>query len=381
MPAPLNARAALSHRLRCGIAAELLDSIGDCYVAADDNWRIVYANQTADRDLSSRDKPLLGTNVLDLFPSAADAVFRETLQHALAQKTPVAFEHFHARLHRWFDVQVSRFPCGSSIAFHDITTRRLATQRLHVELDELRRRNAELQDFAYTASHDLQEPLRKITAFGNRLRERHVRQLDDTGQDYLRRITTAAARMSTLIDGLLRYSRLATPSEPFGVVDLTQVAFEVLMDLETRIEAACAHIEIDNLPKVIGDHTLMRQLLQNLIGNAVKFRRPDVPPVVRVRAGAVSDGWCDLTVEDNGIGFDEAHLHWLFRPFHRLHGRGEYEGNGMGLAICRRIAEAHGGSITARSQPGHGSTFRVRLRVDPPMRDLQSPARVSAVRG
>ncbi|MDB5311056.1 MAG: domain S-box [Gemmataceae bacterium] len=232
---------------------------------------------------------------------------------------------------------------------------------------ELRRSNQELEQFAYIASHDLQEPLRKIQAFGDRLRDRCRDQLPDQGREYLDRMLSSAGRMSKLIDDLLTFSRVITQARPFARTDLTAVLADVIDDLAVRIERAGADVAVGPLPVIDADPTQMRQLFQNLIGNALKFARPDVQPVIRVR-GELFDGdggpdglpgspVCRVTVADNGIGFDEKYLDRIFQVFQRLHGRGEYEGTGVGLAICKKIADRHGGTITARSEPGRGAEF------------------------
>jgi signal transduction histidine kinase len=182
----------------------------------------------------------------------------------------------------------------------------------------------------------------------------------EQGQDYLRRMQNAAARMQVLIDGLLAYSRVTSKSRPFTRVDLTVPVREALSDLDLRIEAAGATVELSELPVIEADPSQMTQLFQNLIANAVKFHRPEEPPRIKIFSSTEA-GWCEIYVEDNGIGFHERHLKLIFTPFERLHSRGKYEGVGMGLAICRKIAERHGGRITARSTPGKGSTFIVTL--------------------
>jgi signal transduction histidine kinase len=235
---------------------------------------------------------------------------------------------------------------------------------------ELARSNRELEDFASVASHDLQEPLRKITAFGDRLAGR-AEALDEKGRDYLERMQAAAARMQTLIEDLLAYSRVTTRARPFAAVDLGEVVREALSDLELRIEKSGARVELGPLPSVHADPVQMRQLLQNLLSNAIKFQRPDAAPAIRVWAEVLGGGGegggggpprvCRVVVEDNGIGFDEKYLGRLFKPFQRLHGQGAYEGTGIGLAICGKIAARHGGSITAASKPGQGARFVVTL--------------------
>jgi signal transduction histidine kinase len=232
---------------------------------------------------------------------------------------------------------------------------------------ELERSNRELEDFASVASHDLQEPLRKITAFGDRLKSQCGDSLDEKGNDYLERMQKAASRMQTLIHDLLAYSRVTTRAQPFAPVSLEVVTQEVLSDLELRIEKSGAKIELGTLATIRADPLQMRQLLQNLLSNALKFQRPGMPPVIRVEASLDNGGGrCRITVRDNGIGFDERYLDRLFKPFQRLHGQSAYEGTGIGLAICHKIAERHGGSISAASAPGEGALFEVTLPVGRP---------------
>ena len=227
---------------------------------------------------------------------------------------------------------------------------------------ELGRSNAELEQFAYICSHDLQEPLRKIQAFGDRVKSSYSEVLDERGRDYLQRIQDAAGRMQKLISDLLKYSRVTTKSQPFVSVNLAQVAREVVSDLEVRIERTGGCVEVGDMPTIDADPTQMRQLLQNLIGNGLKYHREDEAPVVKVH-GEVLDVMCKIIVEDNGIGFDEKHVSRIFEVFQRLHGSSEYEGTGIGLALCRKIVERHGGSITAESSPGQGATFIATLPI------------------
>ncbi|MBI4876754.1 MAG: PAS domain S-box protein [Acidobacteria bacterium] len=254
----------------------------------------------------------------------------------------------------------------------DVTARERDRQALARRTQELARSNAELEQFAYVASHDLQEPLRKILAFGDRLGTKCGPALDEQGRDYLERMRNAAGRMQSLINALLTLSRVKTKAQPFTRVDLSRTAAEVLSDLEARTEQLEAQIEVGELPTVVADPLQMAQLLQNLIGNALKFHRPDEPPRVRIHCppepGPETAGRrnCRIAVEDNGIGFDEKYLDRIFQVFQRLHGRGEYEGTGVGLAICRNIVERHGGAITARSSPGQGASFIVTLPLEQP---------------
>ena len=254
----------------------------------------------------------------------------------------------------------------------DVTERNKAEERMRIYATALAQSNRELQDFAFVASHDLQEPLRKIAAFGERLKESADGAMDDESREYLARMLKAAGRMQTLIHDLLDFSRVATRAQPFAPTDLRSVAAEVMSDLEARIEQTGGRVKIGELPTIDADQIQMRQLLQNLIANALKFHQRDVAPVVTVTVRVLPAGEtggsdsCQLIVEDNGIGFEQKYADRIFTPFQRLHGRNEFEGTGMGLAICRKIAERHHGSITAISTPGVGSSFIVTLPTKQP---------------
>jgi PAS domain S-box-containing protein len=249
---------------------------------------------------------------------------------------------------------------------------RSSEEKLRQFTTQLERSNRELQDFAYVASHDLQEPLRKIVVFGERLKEKAAEAMGTDGRDYLDRMQKAASRMQTLITDLLTFSRVTTKAQPFMPVNLAEVTTGVVNDLEGRIELVKGRVEIGALPIIDAEPVQMRQLLQNLIGNALKFRRPEEPPVVKVEAQLLPDPdtpdrkLCRLTVSDNCIGFDEKYLDRIFNVFQRLHTRNEYEGTGMGLAIVRKIALYHGGDITAKSKTGEGSTFILTIPVAHP---------------
>ncbi len=255
----------------------------------------------------------------------------------------------------------------------DISRRKRVEESLREASAKLLHSNRDLEHFATVASHDLQEPLRKIQTFGERLQVSCGATLGEQGRDHLGRMIDAAGRMRTLIQDLLALARVSAKTAPLAPVDLARVAQDVVTDLEIEITQSGESVEIGDLPTIEADALQMRQLLQNLIGNALKYRRPDEPPVVKLSScyhSAAGEpaatepppgGICQITVEDNGIGFDEKYLDRIFNPFQRLHGRGQYEGSGIGLAICRRIVERHGGTITARSTPGQGSVFIVRL--------------------
>ncbi|QDU23342.1 PAS domain-containing protein [Urbifossiella limnaea] len=239
---------------------------------------------------------------------------------------------------------------------HAETLERLVAERTA----ELVRSNKELEEFAFAASHDLQEPLRKIQTYGARLKEKARDQLADDNRERLDRMMASAGRMGRLIDDLLAYSRVTTRAKAFAAVDLNAALADALDDLAARLELTGGGVEAGPLPTVSGDAGQLRQVFQNLVGNALKFHRPGVPPVVRVSAERTAAGWA-VTVADNGIGFEDRFAGRIFQVFQRLHGREEYEGTGVGLAVCKKIVDRHGGAIAAHGRPGEGATFVVTL--------------------
>jgi signal transduction histidine kinase len=268
-------------------------------------------------------------------------------------------------------VETRSFPTGANtvgIIVENVTSRVEHEAERTRMTGALERSNSELERFAYVASHDLQEPLRKIQAFGDRLKAHCAAALDDKGADYLRRMQDAARRMQTLIEDLLTLSRLAaTPRAPTEIA-LDELVANVLRDLETRIEATGASVAHADLPVVFGDRSQLRQVFQNLVGNALKFQPPGQSPRVAITGRAVTTplpGY-ELAVEDNGIGIDAKFAERIFEPFQRLHGLTEYPGTGVGLSICARVAALHGGRLTLDTAHSGGSRFVLFLPDRPP---------------
>lgn len=236
--------------------------------------------------------------------------------------------------------------------------RRRAEEDLRRANEALRRSNRELEQFAYVASHDLQEPLRMVASYTQLLARRYGDQLDREAHDFIGFAVDGANRMQRLIQDLLTYSRVTTRSRPAESIDPHDALGEAVRNLQTAIRESGALVTNGELPRVRADHTQLVQLFQNLLGNAIKFRRPETPPRVHVSAEAAEDapGFHRFRVTDNGIGIEPRHFERLFVIFQRLHGRNEYPGTGIGLALCKRIVERHGGTIALESQVGVGST-------------------------
>jgi PAS domain S-box-containing protein len=380
----------------------VLDQLPDCIYAKDRQGRFAFNNLSHIKNLGAElPQQLRGKSDFDYFPNELATQFFNDEQKIIASGVPIINQEQFKRSiacdpgsqKRW--MVASKVPwrdrrgqivgtVGITRDIHELKQTqevlRQSEERLRLFTARLEHSNRELQDFAYVASHDLQEPLRKIVVFGDRLKEKldTMPAMDPEARDYLERMQKAASRMQTLISDLLNFSRVTTKAQPFAPVDLKTLASEVVADLEGRIEQVKGRVEIGPLPTIEAEALQMRQLLQNLIGNALKFHRPEESPVVTVEARIFSgrlpqsaadtpdEPLCELTVSDNGIGFDEKYLDRIFNVFQRLHARGLYDGTGMGLAIARKIVLYHGGDITAQSKPGHGARFKVVLPVAHP---------------
>ncbi|HEX2122754.1 MAG TPA: ATP-binding protein, partial [Thermoanaerobaculia bacterium] len=350
---------------------EILDTMADALFVIDANGCIRVVNHAVHELLGYRDSDLMGRAIDKLEQTSGDETISRTLRD-LARRGPIRDQERVLRHKEGYDVAVSvsispvgeedDAPEGAVVIARDIRARKRAEEELRDTLTRLEQSNRELEDFAYVASHDLQEPLRKIQAFGDLLRNKHAAVLDAQGRDYIERMQAAAKRMQVLINDLLSFSRVTTKAQPFVRVDLAEIAHEVAKDLEARTHDSGGQIAVGPMPVIHADPLQMRQLLQNLAGNALKFHRDGVPPRVDVR-GEIENGRCRITVSDNGIGFEEKYADRIFTMFERLHGRTKYEGTGIGLAICRKIAERHGGEIRAHGKPGEGATFIVTLPV------------------
>lgn len=243
----------------------------------------------------------------------------------------------------------------------EVAERQQTQRELEVLAEHLQRSNAELEQFAHVASHDMKEPLMLIVAFTERLMAKCGEQISDKGREYMERILKAAKQLQALVDDILELSRVRTSGRPFGPVDLNVIVREAMGDLEETTRQAAGRIEVEELMSIDGDSVQLRQLFQNLLGNALKYSKKGVPPSIEVRTRELPGEICEITVQDNGIGFDENDLTRIFQPFVRLHSKHDYEGTGIGLSTCEKIVTRHGGIITAKSRPDQGTVFIIRL--------------------
>jgi light-regulated signal transduction histidine kinase (bacteriophytochrome) len=270
-------------------------------------------------------------------------------------------------LSAWATTQGARF---YTVIARDITARKAGEKALEAKAEELSRSNQELEQFAYVASHDLQEPLRMVSNYTQLLGRRYKDQLDADANEFIDFAVDGAKRMQELIHDLLQYARVGTRGKEFKPVPAGDIVAGAVANLAGATEEAGAQVVVDALPTVSCDATQLAQVFQNLIGNAIKFRRPGSQPVVRVSATRAGHATV-FSVADNGIGIEPKYFERIFQMFQRLHGRSEYAGTGIGLALCKKIVERHGGRIRVESEPGHGTTFSFTIpdasaRVDSP---------------
>lgn len=296
----------------------------------------------------------------------------------------------------WFLVRLNRYEEGICLSMHTITARKQAEQNLLKTIEDLKRSNQNLEQFAYVASHDLQEPLRKLIGFGDILQNQYGAGLGEQGAKLVQRMQVATQRMHTLIKDILSFSRLSATQEPFKRVDLQAVVNNVISDLEPVIREKKAVLDVTSLPYLEGNAGQLSHLFQNLLSNALKFTRPGDIPLIRIDCEVIlgsaiepmpgttvlttdlNRSFFAIIVSDNGIGFDEKHRERIFSIFQRLHGRSEYPGTGIGLAVVQKVVENHRGYLNAHSQPGKGAEFTVYLPDEPALPEAISRLSVPA---
>ena len=254
------------------------------------------------------------------------------------------------------------------------------SEKLREDLDnsnklrmELERSNQDLEDFAFIASHDLQEPLRKIHVFGDLLNQSSVKPLDPKNQKYMDRMLASTKRAQNYLNDLLNYSQIGSKSRPIAPVNLNELIKDVLLHFSLVINKTNAQVETSTLPTVMADQYMMRQLFQNLIGNALKFAKAGQPPKIRIYNHPNNNEFFEIVVQDEGIGFNTSYLNNMVKPFKKLHRKDQYEGGGMGLTICSKVVRVHGGRLTANSKLGEGAQFIIHLPRQPDQFQLSIP--------
>jgi PAS domain S-box-containing protein len=345
---------------------QLLEAAPDAIIVVDQSGTIVLANSMTQKNFGYHIDELLGQPIEVLVPERyrqphigyRQGYFNEPSTRPMGSGLELVAVRKDGSE---FPTEISISPLETdegvlvTAVVRDITDRKLIERELQRHAEELERSNAELEQFAYVASHDLQEPLRIVASYTQLLSRRYQDKLDSDANEFIEFIVDAATRMQKLINDLLSYSRVGTRGQGFAANDLNKVLESALKNLDLRIQDSDATVTCDDLPTVMVDGRQFLQLFQNLIGNALKFRA-DAPPTVHVGV-TQQDGEYIFSVRDNGIGIDPQYAERIFQVFQRLHGKGEYPGTGIGLAICRKIVERHGGRIWVESRSGAGSTF------------------------
>ena len=349
----------------------LLEAAPDAMVVVNQGGEIVLLNLQAEKQFGYRRNELLGQKVTNIIPKGfAERLIADGLRSAddaLTQQIGTGIELVGRRKDRGeFPIELMLSPLGGAegilvtAAIRNISVRKTAEAHLMQKMAELNRSNEELGQFAYIASHDLQEPLRMVASYTQLLSKRYKGKLDADADEFIAFAVDGAGRMQRLIQDLLAYSRVGSKGKDLRDTSSEHALQKALANLRGAIEGSGALVTHDPLPTVLADEMQLTQLFQNLVGNAIKYQNPGIP---RVHIAAVRNGGKEWTfsVKDNGLGIDPQYFQRIFGMFQRLHKREEFAGTGIGLAICKKIVERHGGSISVESEPGHGSTFRFAL--------------------
>lgn len=355
---------------------ELVENAGSFIIRMDTGGRITFVNEFGQKLLGCGEQDMLGCDPIGIIiPRTKNSgrdlakLIEEIIRQpgrSVESESEIVLKNGETACVSWTNKAIldeKGAPSGILGIGAEITARKRAEEELRLHTAKVEAVNRELQEFAFVASHDLQEPLRKIQTFADRLRSLLGNKLDETAKDYFSRMENSARRMQHLIRDLLKYSLVASKHEPFSEINLNEVVEEVAQIFDLTLNQMGGKLEIAQLPIIEADGTQMKQLFQNLIGNALKFQHGNEKPAVKVYSKYGGKNVCRIFFEDNGIGFEETYLDRIFAPFQRLHSHNEYSGTGIGLSICRKIVEHHGGSIRAHSKPGAGSTFVVSLPV------------------
>jgi PAS domain S-box-containing protein len=341
----------------------ILESIGDAFFAVDENWTVTYWNNMAEKVLQTPKNKVVDHHLWEVFSDSVGSLSYQKYHEAIRTNEAVHFEDYYLQLNVWYEISAYPTGKGLSVYFKDITERK-TSERLLTEMNtslqqqtkELAVSNAELEQFAYVASHDLQEPLRMVTGFLTQLENKYGSIVDDKGKQYIHFAVDGAKRMRQIILDLLEFSRVGRMEDGLEEVNLNSLIDEVLALYQRQIEEKQAKILFDNLPTLQTYKTPIRQVLQNLISNSLKYQKEGVAPLISISYSEDETHW-QISVKDNGIGIDPTYFDKIFIIFQRLHNKDEYSGTGMGLAISKKIVENLGGRIWIASEEGKGSIF------------------------
>jgi PAS domain S-box-containing protein len=341
----------------------ILESIDDAFFAVDKNWVVTYWNNMAEKVLGTPKNKILNNNLWEIFSDSIDSVSYKKYHEALETNQAAHFEDYYQPVKKWYEISAYPSNTGLSVYFKDVTERKTSetqlkelNETLQKHAKELAISNAELEQFAYVASHDLQEPLRMVTSFLTQLDKKYGTIIDDKGKQYIHFAVDGAKRMRQIILDLLDFSRVGRVEDDMEEVDFNKLINEILALYRRSIEELRANIEFEDLPVFSIYKTPVRQVFQNLIGNSLKYHRKNEPPAI-VIACKESKTQYQFSIKDNGIGIASEYFDKVFIIFQRLHNKDEYSGTGMGLAIAKKIIENMGGKIWIESEEGKGSTF------------------------
>jgi PAS domain S-box-containing protein len=341
----------------------ILESIGDGFFALNKSWEITYWNKVAGKILGKPRSTVINKKLWEVFNDSITTEVYNKYYEALETKRATHFEMYDNDRFSWFEISAYPSTSGLAVYFKDITDRKKTDKQfqelndnLKVQATELLKSNAELEQFAYVASHDLQEPLRMVTSFLTQLENKYGEVIDDRGKQYIHFAVDGAKRMRQIILDLLEFSRVGRVSNDLGTVDINKLVKEVLILCKSQVDEKDAVVNFENLPTIETFKTPLRQVLQNLISNGLKYQRPGVRPVINVFC-TETEGYWEFEVKDNGLGIDKAYFDKVFVLFQRLHSREEYSGTGIGLAIAKKIIENMGGKIWIDSELGKGTSF------------------------
>lgn len=341
----------------------ILESIGDAFFAVDGNWTVTYWNKMAEKVLQVEKGDILAHNLWDIFKGSVGSLSYSKYHEAIETNQAVHFEDHFEPLNSWYEI--SAYPTGNglSVYFKDVTERKQSdmlllelNQNLQKQAKELSISNAELEQFAYVASHDLQEPLRMVTGFLSQLERKYGETIDDKGKQYIHFAVDGAKRMRQIILDLLEFSRVGTGENSVEEVDVDKLISDIIALYRQKIEDKGARIVFNGMPVIQSYMVPLRQVFQNLIGNSLKYQKPGNIPVINIRCKETAKHY-QFSVKDNGIGIDQEYFDKIFIIFQRLHNKDEYAGTGMGLAVTKKIIENMGGRIWLESAEGIGSTF------------------------